>query len=370
MSRVISREVYQYREGPAPRRWPVVAFGCIVVLVLVLALALGAARGTADAASSAHDLAASGHYAAAVALYRSVQTRTGPIYVFDQSDARAAAGDAERTMLAWARALGKAGETDQAIAMARAVTLPALASDRRQAETSLLLGAAEAHAARGDFDSALGRLQELVQLGLADTAPAAGHVPGLQIAYLIADAQTLLHNGDGVRAVAALDAAAAMGPDGSAQAAPLLPAALLAEADQEIAASSFGEASASLQRLVASYSLTSQARAARTLLAEGQPVSGTLVDRSGGALAAQVRLSSHFTNEPGGYLTSGPFFYADADNAGNFRFASIPPGGPYVFEIFRGGNWETFVDPNTGLPANPVTVSPVTPVDLAFITVS
>ena len=362
--------MYQYREGPPPRRWPVVTFGCIVVLVLVLALAFGAARGTADAASTAHDLAAGGRYAAAVAMYRSLEARTGPIYVFDQSDVQAAAGNAQRTMLTWAQAQGKAGNTDQAVAMARAVTLPALASDMRQTESSLILGGAETDAARGDFDSALSRLQELTQLGLADTAPAAGHVRSLQIAYLIADANTLLQHGDGVRAVAALDSAAGMGASGSAQAAPLLPAALLSEADQEIAAGSFAEAAATLERLVSSYSLTSQARAARTLLAEGQPVSGTLVDRSGTALAAQVRLSSHFTSEPGGYLTSGPFFYANADDSGNFRFSSIPPGGPYVFEIFRGGNWETFVDPNTGLPANPVTVNPVTPVDLAFITVT
>jgi len=359
-----------YREEPASRRWPAVAFGCVVLVVLVLALAFGAARGTADAASRAHDLASSGQYGAAVAMYRSVEDRTGPIYVFDQSDVKAAAMNAQRTMLQWAQALGKADKADQAVAMARAVTLPALASNVRETESSLLLGAAETAANRGDFDTALSRLQELTQLGLAGTGPAAGHVPGLQIAYLIADSQTLLSHGNGVGAVTALDSAAAMGAGGSAQAAPLLPAALLAEADQEIGAGSFGEAVAALQRLVASYSLTSQARAARQLLAEGQPVSGTLVDHAGAALAAQVRLSSHFTNEPGGYLTSGPFFYADADASGNFRFASIPVGGPYVFELFRAGNWETFVDPDTGLPANPVTVNPVTPVDLAFITVS
>lgn len=341
-----------------------------MLVVLVLALAFGAARGTADATSKAHDLAGSGQYGAAIAMYRSIAGRTGPIYLFDQSDVNAAASNAQRTMLQWAQALGKAGNADQAITVARGVTLPALAADVRETESSLLLGAAETAANRGDFDMALSRLHQLTQLGLADTPPAAGHVPGLQIAYLIADSQTLLAHGNGVGAVAALDTAASMGSAGTAQAAPLLPAALLAEADQEIAAGSFGEALAALQRLVASYSLTSQAHAARQLLSEGQPVSGTLVDHAGRALAAQVRLSSHFTSEPGGYLTSGPFFNANADSSGNFRFASIPVGGPYVFEIFRGGNWETFVDPNTGLPANPVTVNPVTPVDLAFITVS
>lgn len=359
-----------YREEQAPRRWPVVAFGCVVVLVLLLTLAFGAARGTADAASTAHDLARSGQYGAAIAMYRSVAERTGPIYLLDQSDVKTAAGNAQQTMLLWAQALGKAGKPDQAVAMARAVRLPALAAAARQTESSVLLGAAETAAGHGDFASALSRLQQLTRLGLADTPPAAGHVPGLRIAYLIAESQTQLQHGNGAGAVAALDSAASMGSAGSAQATPLLPAALLAEADQEISAASFAEAAAALQRLVASYSLTAQARAARTLLAEGQPVSGALVDHAGNPLATQVRLSSHFTSEPGGYLTSGPFFYANSDDSGDFRFASIPVGGPYVFEIFRGGNWETFVDPNTGLPANPVTVNPVTPVDLAFITVS
>ena len=361
--------MYQYRQERAPRRWPVVAFGGVVLAVLLLALAAGAARATADAASSAHDLAAAGHYATAVAMYRAVAGRTGPIYVFDRSDVNAATANAERTMLAWARALEKTGRADQAVAMARAVTDPALAAEARATQTSLLLASAADDAARGDYGSALSRLQQLSELGLAATGVAAAREPQLEIQYLVADAQSLLQRGDGVGAVSALDDAANQGPAGSEAAAAVLPEAILAAAGQESDSGSYAEAAGSLHRLVADFGGSSQARQARALLAAGQPVTGTLVDRSGNPFSAEVRLSSHFFTEPDGYLTSGPFYYSNADSNGNFRFSSIPPGGPYVFEIFRGGNWQTFVDPGTGQPADPVTVTAVTPVALAFITV-
>ena len=84
-------------------------------------------------------------------------------------------------------------------------------------------------------------------------------------------------------------------------------------------------------------------------------------------LCAAVRLSSHFFQEPGGYLTSGPFYYSAADRNGDFRFNSIPQGGPYVLEVYTNGNWTTFVDPSTGQPSNPVNVSPAVPVDLTLV---
>jgi hypothetical protein len=149
-----------------------------------------------------------------------------------------------------------------------------------------------------------------------------------------------------------------------------MPAALLAAARQEIQAQSYVEAASDLQRLVSTFAGSTEARAGNRLLDAGQPVTGTLVDRSGQPLSGQVRLSSHFFSEPGGYLTSGPFYTTTADSDGNFRFDAIPPGGPYVFEVFRNGNWMTFVDPKTGQPANPVNVAPVTPTSLVFITIS
>jgi hypothetical protein len=80
-----------------------------------------------------------------------------------------------------------------------------------------------------------------------------------------------------------------------------------------------------------------------------------------------VRLSIHFFTEPGAYLTTGPFYYSSANRDGNFSFTSIPLGGPYVLEVLHSGSWETFVDPTTGQPADPVSVTSLVPVDLTFI---
>ncbi|MBV8194384.1 MAG: hypothetical protein JOY80_02530, partial [Candidatus Dormibacteraeota bacterium] len=137
--------------------------------------------------------------------------------------------------------------------------------------------------------------------------------------------------------------------------------------NEAIAQQSFKEAATDLQRLVSSFGASGEARQARALLRAGQPVTGSLVDKSGAPVSGEVRLSSHFFNEPGGYLTTGPFYYSSADVNGIFTFDSIPQGGPYVFEVFHDGNWTTFVDPNTNQPANPVSVTPLTPVDLSFI---
>jgi hypothetical protein len=355
--------------APRKRRWPILVVAFVVVLVVLLAVALGAARATGDAASAAAQLVSEQRYGTAVALYRAIARRTGPVYLFDRGDVADAPLNAQRTMLAWAASLAQAGNADQAVALTRAVTDPRLLTAARQEESNLLLAAAKAEAARGSYAAALQRLQQLTAPGLAGNGPA-GQVTQLRIQYLVAEAQALLGAGDGIHAVAALDEAAQLGQGGAAAAAPLLPAALLAAANQEIEAASYTEAATMLQRLTSEYGGASQARQARSLLDSGQPVTGTLVDRSGRPISATVRLSSHFFSEPGGYRTSGPFFYTDADSDGNFRFDSIPPGGPYVFEIFHGGNWVTFVDPNTGQPANPVTVAPLAPADLAFITLS
>jgi len=42
-------------------------------------------------------------------------------------------------------------------------------------------------------------------------------------------------------------------------------------------------------------------------------------------------------------------------------------GGPYILEVFTGGNWTTLVDPTSGQPAHPVKVSALVPVDLTFV---
>jgi hypothetical protein len=96
-------------------------------------------------------------------------------------------------------------------------------------------------------------------------------------------------------------------------------------------------------------------------------VAGTLVDSAGHGAAGRVRLSTHFTQLSGGYLTTGPFYYGTADADGDFIVSAIPVGGPYVLEYFRDGGWMTLVDPRTDQPANPVSVKALAPVDLTFI---
>lgn len=342
---------------------------CLLVLVVLLAITLGAARSTSDAASTASQLASRHQYGAAVAMYRAIASRTGPIFAFDQGDVQDAELNAQRTMLAWATALQRAGNPDQAVALVRAVTDQRLVTAARQEESSLLLSAAQSAAGRGDYAVALRRLQQLAAPGLAGSG-SSGQITQLQIQYLVAQAQGQLAAGDGIGAVSSLDEAAHQGSTGATDAAPVLPLALLTAGQQEIDADSYAEATGTLQRLVANYSGSAEARQAHTLLTAAQPVTGTLVDRSGHPLDSQVRLSSHFFSEPDGYLTSGPFYYSHSDSNGNFRFDSVPLGGPYVFEIFSGGNWVTFVDPNTSQPADPVSVKALTPVELAFITLS
>lgn len=349
------------------RRWPIAAVAVGLAAVVVVAVAGGSARATADAAGTAADLAEHGQYGLSIAVDNAIAKRTGPLYQLDHADVANAKVSAQRTVLAWARALGRSGQVDQAVALARTVTDPRLSGTARDEQAALLLAAAQADAAHGDYPSALARLDQVASL---NTAAGANQVVPLRAQYLVALGQTLVAAGKGAEALTALDAATRISPAAAGSAANVMPSALLAAARQQIEQQAYADAAADLQRLVTTYSGATEARIARGLLSAGQPVTGTLVDRAGLPLNAEVRLSSHFFSQPGGYLTSGPFFTTLADSDGNFRFDSIPPGGPYVFEIFHNGNWMTFVDPNTGQPANPVNVAPVTPAILAFITIA
>ena len=349
------------------RRWPVALLVLGGAALVVLSVAGGAARSTADATSSAVQFLANGRYASAIAVDRVVAQRTSPLYLLDRGDVQAAHLNEGRTMLAWAAAIDRQGRVEQAVAMAGLVTDPELAPNADQERGQLLLEAARADAARGDFGSALQHLDQVTALGIAGTI--AGEVAQIEPQYEISEAAALVGFGDGINATALLDAASQSGPAGAAAAAPAYPHALLLAGMQAIAQQSFREAAAQLQRLVSSYAASVEARQARTLLREPQPVAGTLVDRAGMPLSGQIRLSSHFYNQSSGYLTTGPFYYAYADSDGDFRFGSVPQGGPYVLEVFRGGDWMTFIDPATGQPANPVSVTPLQPVDLAYITV-
>ena len=293
-----------------------------------------------------------------------IATRTGPIYVLDRSDVQNATVNAERTMLAWAETLDHSGHVDQAVALAGLTTDPRLASTSDQERASLLLEAAKADAARGDYATALRRLEEISSLGLTS---AVSEVAQLAPQYEVDEATKLTVSGKGADAVALLDAASQQGPAAKTAATSVLPAALLAAGEEALAQESYKEAVADLKRLLATFPDSSQTEAARALLDAPQPVTGALVDKRGKPINANVRLSSHFVQEPGGYVTSGPFYYSTADRNGDFRFDVIPQGGPYVLEVFINGNWMTFVDPSTGQPANPVNVTPLIPVDLTIV---
>ncbi len=362
-----------FQVGTAParrgRRWPIVVLSVLLVLIVLVAAAGGAAHSTSDAAAAAAQLVHQKQYGTAVAMYHAIASRTGPLFAFDRSDVSGAELNAQRTTLAWATTLQQQGHVDQAVALTRSVSDPTLASSVREEQATLLVAAARDAAAHGDYTTALSRLSQVTNPSLSGTA-AAAQVPQLQTDDLVAQARALLAEGDGVHAVTALDDARQRSPGGAAAAAPLLPQALLVAATQENGAASYAEAVVTLQRLINDFGGSGEAKQARSMLAANQPVSGTLVDHSGAPISGQVRLSSHFFSEPGGYVTSGPFYFTDAGSQGNFRFDSIPIGGPYVFEVFHGGGWVTLVDRNTGQPANPVNVVALTPVDLAFITLS
>lgn len=140
-------------------------------------------------------------------------------------------------------------------------------------------------------------------------------------------------------------------------------------ADQSLAAQSRKEAQGFLIRLEYDFPSARETRTARAKLQAPQPVTGTLALRNGHAVSTSVRLSGRFRSVGASYLTSPPFYTASADSNGDFSFDGIPPGGPYVLEVFSGGEWTTSIDPSTNRPANSFTVDQLLPVDLGFITV-
>ena len=81
-----------------------------------------------------------------------------------------------------------------------------------------------------------------------------------------------------------------------------------------------------------------------------------------------MRLGSHFRQVGNGYITSQPYYTAGTDGGGDFTVGAVPLGGPYVLEVLEPQGWTTIVD-GSGHPAHPVTVDPLTPVDLTFVVV-
>jgi len=348
------------------RRWPVVLLLLVAAAIAYVGAAAGMASATADAADRAAAMTRQGQYAQAIALEYRIAALGGPLQFLDRSDVTAAPREAGRSMLAWATALASAGNVDSAVALIGSVTDPSLATQASRERASLLLQAATLAAQRGDYVTAVQRAQQL--MASDSGSPQSVAVGALLPDYEVGEAAALVATGHGSDAVAILDAVMAGAPaEANAKAEAAYPAALLSAGREQLATNSYIEARATLQRLVSQYPRSAEAQRARPLLSAGQPVSGTLVDRSGHPIAGRVRLSSHFTALPGAYFTSGPFFYSSADARGDFLFSSVPVGGPYVLEVFHNGGWTTLVDPGSGQPADPVTVKPLEPAALAFI---
>jgi hypothetical protein len=351
----------------ARRRWPLAALVLVVLATAGAGVAAGAAASTASATSMAARLEASGDFSGAIAVDREIEGRTGLLYAIDASASSAAARAEQQTRLAWARALGREGKIDEAVAVYRSVTAAALHGQATQAIAALLYAAATADAARGAYPSAILRLDQIVALApdTPDGAQAHRQLPIEQAA----DAQALLTAGHGADAVAMLDTVVQEGSAAATSTAnAIYPEALLVAGQEDVAQQSFKEAAATLERLVSHFAGAPQVEQAEAMLTAPVSVSGTLVDKNGVPQPGAVRLSTNYKAEPGGtYKTSGPFSTSTADSSGDFIFTSVPVGGPYVLEVFSNGAWTTLVDPISGQPAHPVTVTALVPVLLTFV---
>lgn len=349
------------------RRWPLVVLTAAGVITSALGVAAGAAGADAAAASTAAHLEASGDFARAVSLDEVLEGRTGLLFVLDPNAASTASSTEERTLLAWATALGRAGKIDAAVALYRSLTAGPLGAQASEGVAVLLYTSATRDAAQGAYSSAILRLRQVVALapGTADGRLAQRELPLDQVG----EARQLLAAGKGADAVVALDAVIASGSAAATASANLVyPAALLVAGQEEVAQQSYKEALGTLHKLVTAFPATTQAAQAQAMLAAPVSVSGTLVGRNGAPVPAPVRLSTNYKSLPGGtYRTSGPFYYSTANASGDFTFPAVPVGGPYILEVFTGGNWTTLVDPTSGQPAHPVKVSALVPVDLTFV---
>jgi hypothetical protein len=298
----------------------VTAASAFLLAVGLVALEWGAARGISDTSAQASQVHA-GNPARASALYQILANRNVVLTLLDRNDF-------------------------------------AQASQRAQvASGEAAVSAAQTAVAHKDFASAVALLAGSTSLPPSATL-------SVRTVAFVGQAQHLLARGDAPDALLLLAALASPNSDADA----IYPGALLAAAKVSVAAQSYGEAAQNLNDLISMFADSAQAKSARAMLAAPQPVVGTLSDRTGNPIVARVRLSSHFTSlDSGSYQTTGPFYNSKTDASGNFRFAAIPVGGPYVLEVFRDGGWTTLIDPSTGKPADPAQVLPMTPADLAFI---
>jgi hypothetical protein len=328
------------------------------------------ASGTAAATTTAATLADRGFYAQSIAIDEEIAGRTGPLYVVDEGAAADALRAAEQTVMAWAAYLGRKGEVDSAVALYRTVSAPALRRPALDAMAALLLKTSTADAAQAEYPSAISRLLEISIL--APSSPG-----GVQVARLLpvdqaGEAGVLISTGRAADAVTILDTVVR---ERSAQATrtadSLFPSALLAAGEQDLAHDAYLEARSAIDQLVTTFPSSAEAALGQAMLVAPQSVTGTLVTHLGLPISDRVRLSSNYKAEPGGmYQTTGPFYSTTADASGDFSLSHVPVGGPYVLEVYADGNWTTLINPTTNEPADPVTVTPLVPVDLTLVVLS
>jgi len=293
--------------------------------------------------------------------------RSGPLYVLDPGAAASASSAAEQTLMAWAAALGRRGKVDQAVAIYRSVRATSLRKQALDDLAALLFKTSADDAAGADYPSAILRLDEIARLAPATPG---GLQAGRQLPVDQAgEAGLLIIAGRATDAVSILNSVVG---EHSAQATrtadSLFPSALLAAGEEDVAHDFYSEAIVELQKLVTDFAASAEAAQAQALLAAPQAVSGTLVTRIGAPVSGRVRLSSNYKAEPNGmYQTSAPFFYTTSDASGDFAFTNVPIGGPYVLEVFSGGNWTTLINPASNQPADPVRVTALMPVVLTFV---
>ncbi|MFN2569949.1 MAG: hypothetical protein ABR564_10190 [Candidatus Dormibacteria bacterium] len=331
---------------------------------------LGADRATRAAEAEADRLVAGGRFPEAIAVNRSLAQRTGPLHLLSRGPVDAATLRTQAVLVDWARVLAGRGQVDQALFVLGGVTQNELVERAHQVRVAILLESARSAAAAQSFPVALQRLDQLRRESPPDAV--AREADSLRPICDVGAAPRLARSGRAADAVVLLDDALshAATPQTAAAARSALPSTLLAAARQSLEAQYRREAQSLLLRLQYDFSASREARSARTLLQAAQPVTGTLAQRRGIVVSGPVRLSGHFRSAGNSYLTSPPFYPATAGPSGDFVFAEVPPGGPYVLEIFSGGEWTTSIDPGTGRPANSFMVEQLIPVDLGFVVVS
>lgn len=349
-----------------------VAVVLLLPVILVAAVEAGGMAAVNGAANEAGSLRGQGAYAQAIAEYQAVAMRGGLVYLAARGRIDDARLQAQRTLLDWAAALAAQGHVDEALEMAGRVSDPAVTGDAQRLRASIALDDAQRQEAAGKAAAALVRLDQAV----AGTPPPdlAGEAAQLRPGYALAAAREQLAGGNPEGAVTALDLVAQLvpGSDGAAAAQSLLPAALLAAAQQALAAGDPSTALGELTRLTSRYAATTEGASARKLLATPQRVIGTLVHRDGKpAASVRVRLGSNYRRSGNGFLTSPPYYYARSDANGDFSFDAVPVGSTLTFEFIDQGSWTVLetdgATPDQRQPVYVVSVTALTPVDLAFV---